>query len=165
MLELNQTLISKIRQELNNFGLRITGENLTKPWGAYFLIDENDIAKFIHQYFPHLEGKDFAPGLKLSPKILVVGPHLRLSWQYHHRRQELWRVVSGPVEVVRGPSDELPPGKTFNEGEIIEIALGERHRLVGLDDWGVVAEIWLHTDPEHPSDEDDIVRVEDDFVR
>jgi hypothetical protein len=25
---------------------------------------------------------------------------------------------------------------------------GERHRLVGLEEWGVVAEIWQHTDAE-----------------
>jgi hypothetical protein len=42
---------------------------------------------------------------------------------------------------------------------------GERHRLIGLENWGVVAEFWQHTDPEHPSDEDDIVRVQDDYKR
>lgn len=42
---------------------------------------------------------------------------------------------------------------------------GERHRLVGVDEWGIVAEIWQHTDAAHPSDEDDIVRVQDDFGR
>jgi hypothetical protein len=29
----------------------------------------------------------------------------------------------------------------------------------------LVAEIWQHTDPDHPSNEDDIVRVQDDFGR
>ena len=43
--------------------------------------------------------------------------------------------------------------------------MGERHRLVGLENWGVVAEFWQHTDPDHPSDEDDIVRVQDDYKR
>ena len=42
---------------------------------------------------------------------------------------------------------------------------GERHRLIGLEGWGIVAEIWQHTDPENPSDEDDIVRLQDDFGR
>ena len=31
--------------------------------------------------------------------------------------------------------------------------------------FAVVAEIWQHTDPEHPSDEDDIIRLQDDFGR
>jgi len=43
--------------------------------------------------------------------------------------------------------------------------LGERHRLVGLDDWAVVAEIWVYEVPGHPTDEDDIVRVRDDYGR
>jgi hypothetical protein len=30
---------------------------------------------------------------------------------------------------------------------------------------GVIAEIWQHTDANHPSDEDDIIRVQDDFGR
>jgi hypothetical protein len=34
-----------------------------------------------------------------------------------------------------------------------------------LDGWGIVAEIWRHTDVENPSNEEDIVRVQDDFGR
>jgi hypothetical protein len=37
--------------------------------------------------------------------------------------------------------------------------------LIGLEGWGVVAEFWQHTDPDYPSDEDDIVRVQDDYSR
>ena len=40
-----------------------------------------------------------------------------------------------------------------------------RHRLMGADNWGVVAEIWRHTNPSLPSEEDDIVRVQDDYGR
>jgi mannose-6-phosphate isomerase len=29
----------------------------------------------------------------------------------------------------------------------------------------LIAEIWQHTDSENPSDEDDIIRVSDDFGR
>ena len=49
-------------------------------------------------------------------------------------------------------------------GDQIKLRQGERHRLVGLADYGVVAEIWQHTD-EIPSNEDDIIRVQDDFNR
>ena len=34
--------------------------------------------------------------------------------------------------------------------------------LLVLDTWGVVAEFWQHTDAESPSNEDDIVRLQDD---
>ena len=51
------------------------------------------------------------------------------------------------------------------EGEIIHFQAQERHRLVGLDKIGVVAEIWIHTDLNNLSDENDIVRINDDFNR
>jgi len=44
-------------------------------------------------------------------------------------------------------------------------AAGERHRLVCLNKRGVVAELWRHLDLQHPSDEEDIVRLQDDFGR
>jgi mannose-6-phosphate isomerase len=55
--------------------------------------------------------------------------------------------------------------KTYQPGELIILRQGERHRLVGLAEWGVLAEIWQHTDSKNPSDEDDIIRVQDDFGR
>ena len=53
---------------------------------------------------------------------------------------------------------------TYSEGDQVKLQQGERHRLIGLKDYGIVAEIWQHTDSV-PSDEDDIVRVQDDFKR
>ena len=51
------------------------------------------------------------------------------------------------------------------KGVIIELWQGESHRLIGTENWGIIAEIWRHTDAENPSDENDIVRVQDDFGR
>ena len=53
----------------------------------------------------------------------------------------------------------------MHSGDIIRLKQGERHRLMGLDNWGIVAEIWQHIDVDNPSNEDDIVRVQDDFGR
>ena len=53
----------------------------------------------------------------------------------------------------------------FEAGETIVLEKGERHRLIGLEGWGAVAEFWQHTDPKYPSDEEDIVRVQDDYAR
>ena len=50
-------------------------------------------------------------------------------------------------------------------GDEIRLSRGERHRIIGMDDYAVVAEIWIHTDKDNPSDEYDIVRVQDDFDR
>jgi hypothetical protein len=74
-------------------------------------------------------------------------------------------VIEGEVGIVRSDTDEENELETFKVGEVITLKKGERHRLVGLSDWGKVAEIWQHTEPNHPSDEDDIVRLQDDFGR
>lgn len=54
---------------------------------------------------------------------------------------------------------------TFDIDQVRQFEAGERHRLVGLDNWGVVAEIWQHTDPNEPSKEEDIVRLSDNYGR
>lgn len=161
----NQTPFLTIKQDLEAKGFKVVGENLAKPWGGYYLIDEAQTKKFIEEYFSHVELPNLDYSLKMSPKILMVAPEKRLSWQYHHRRREIWTVLKGPVEIVISETDELVEGKTYDQGDFIDIGLGERHRLVGLKNWGIVAEIWVHTYQGNPSDEDDIVRVQDDFNR
>ncbi|NJO01052.1 MAG: phosphoheptose isomerase [Bacteroidia bacterium] len=157
-------IFDRVAQQLAEQGLQVVSSDLNRPWGGFFVIDEAQIQAFAQRYFPHLV--DSLPqDQKLSPKILVVGPEKRLSWQYHFRRAEVWRVVEGPVAVAKSDSDEQQEPDTYQNGDFITLKQGERHRLIGLANWGVVAEIWQHTDPNHPSDEDDIVRVQDDFKR
>ena len=95
----------------------------------------------------------------------MVAPEKRLSWQYHHRRAEIWKLIGGVAGVVTSDDDTERTTKHLSVGEIIQLKQGERHRLIGLDGWGIVAEIWQHTNAQQPSDEDDIVRVQDDFGR
>ena len=101
---------------------------------------------------------------KLSTKILIVKSGSRLSWQYHHRRAEIWQVYKGEVGIVRSNDNTEGELVRFNKGDQVRLAQGERHRLIGLEDYGIIAEIWQHTD-EVPSNEEDIVRVQDDFSR
>ncbi|MNR26736.1 Mannose-6-phosphate isomerase [compost metagenome] len=95
----------------------------------------------------------------------MVAPERRLSWQYHFRRSEIWKVIKGPVGVKISNTDIEGELKTLHDQDFIKMEIGERHRLIGLDSWGVIAEIWQHTDQNNPSDEDDIVRLQDDFGR
>src|SRR6185436_5203020 len=120
---------------------------------------------FAQHYFAEENLNELKITNKLSPKILIVGPHLRLSWQYHHRRAEIWKCIKGTAGVITSETDEEQQQHTLHIGDVIRLKQGERHRLIGLDDWGIVAEIWQHTDATHPSDEDDIVRLQDDFSR
>ncbi|MEO5984212.1 MAG: hypothetical protein ABIP80_01835, partial [Ferruginibacter sp.] len=134
------------------------------PWGGFICIEEDDIDVFLYQFFPQVERKNLGTG-KLSPKILIVAPGKRLSWQYHNRRSEKWKVIGGQVGVITSNSDEEREKQILQAGEVIELQNRERHRLIGLQEWGIVAEIWMHTDKDNPSDEDDIIRLQDDFGR
>jgi len=158
-------LFEEIAQELQLKGFNIDKEDQARPWGGFFVIDESQAQRFADTYFDGISIDDLKISGKLSPKILVVAPEKRLSWQYHHRRAEIWQVIKGTVGVVTSPTDEEGDLQTLHTGDLIKMQQGERHRLVGLSDWGVLAEIWQHTDAENPSDEDDIVRVQDDFGR
>ncbi|TGD78263.1 phosphoheptose isomerase [Hymenobacter wooponensis] len=160
-----QELFQQTEQRLSQQGFGITKQDQTRPWGGFFVLDEDQAQEFANTYFDGLSVENLRISGKLSPKILLVAPHQRLSWQYHHRRAEIWRVVSGTVGVITSPTDEEGELKTYGPGEQIVLQQGERHRLIGLDDWGTIAEIWQHTDAQQPSDEEDIVRVQDDFGR
>jgi mannose-6-phosphate isomerase-like protein (cupin superfamily) len=160
-----QALFQQVAAQLQQQGFTIAKEDPTRPWGGFFVIDENQAQQFADVYFNGLSVDQLRISGKLSPKILLVAPHQRLSWQYHHRRAEIWQVVQGPVGVAISDTDEQGEVKSLQVGERIILKKGERHRLVGLKDWGVLAEIWQHTDADQPSDEEDIVRVQDDFGR
>lgn len=156
---------NKIESYLQGIGLKLVKKDFTRPWGGFFVVDENQIRKFKSLYFDevNLTAEQFLK--KLSPKILVVSPHARLSWQYHHRRAELWKLIHGEAGIVRSASDEQGELLPMQKEKLVSLDQGERHRLVGLNTWGIVAEIWMHTDPNNPSDEEDIVRVQDDYSR
>ena len=129
------------------------------------MIDESQAQDFSNKFFEGLNVNTLKIGGKLSPKILIVKPNARLSWQYHNRRAEIWQVYKGTAGIIRCDSDKENEMKEYKEGSQIILKQGERHRLMGLDEYCVVAEIWQHTDATHPSDEDDITRVQDDYGR
>lgn len=160
-----ENIFKSTAQEIRDHGFTIIDKNEEKPWGGYFVVDEEEAPEFAKKFFNNASVDDLKISGKLSPKILVVQPDKRLSWQYHHRRAEIWKVLEGPVGVITSDTDEQGAVETYETGESIKLKQGERHRLVGLDSWGVLAEIWQHTDPDNPSNEDDIVRLQDDFGR
>lgn len=159
-------IVESVSQDLKSAGLRVFGQDLDRPWGGYLLVDESQIEEFIDKFFSGDRGRINNNGAKLSPKILLIAPHTRLSWQYHDRRQELWKIIQGPVGVYLSATNTQPrQPQIAPAGKIIHVGRNHRHRLQGLDDWAVVAEIWSHTDPSQPSDEADIHRLADDFGR
>jgi hypothetical protein len=76
---------------------------------------------------------------KLSPKILIVKPEARLSWEYHNRRAEIWQIYKEYAGIIRSNTDTENGVKVYNEGDQIALQQGERHCLIGLDYYCVVA--------------------------
>jgi mannose-6-phosphate isomerase-like protein (cupin superfamily) len=160
-----QQVFEKAATLLAELQLKIDKQDDKRPWGGFYVIDESQAEAFAKHFFPEENFESLKLSEKLSPKILMVAPGKRLSWQYHHRRAEIWRCIDGQVAVATSHSDEESDKTILNPGDKIKLQQGERHRLIGLDGWGVIAEIWQHTDATNPSDEDDIVRLQDDFGR
>lgn len=140
---------------LQKNNLKIASQDLNRPWGAFWQIDQLSLDKFLSLFFPNHQEKN-----NINPKILLVNADKKLSLQLHHRRHEKWHVIKGPVKVVIDKNEYI-----IDENQEIEIPVNTPHRLCGLNDYGLVAEIWIHTDPNNISDENDIVRIEDDFNR
>jgi mannose-6-phosphate isomerase-like protein (cupin superfamily) len=158
-------VFQEVKTFLSSNGFNIVNSDQSRPWGGFFVIDETQSQKFIDFFFKDVDDSKKQSSGKVSPKILIVEKAKRLSWQYHYRRSELWKVIGGRVGVIQSETDRETATQTKSLNEIITLQQGERHRLIGLDSWGIVAEIWKHTDNNNPSDENDIVRLQDDFGR
>lgn len=161
----NEKIFSEVEEQLKQLNFKIIDKDYNRPWGGFIVIDESQAKEFATHFFRHVEYQSLTITNKLSPKILMVAPHKKLSWQYHSRRAEIWSCMEGPVAVMTSDTDVEAERHILDSGDIIRLAKGKRHRLMGLEHWGIVAEIWQHTDENNPSDEDDIVRLQDDFGR
>jgi mannose-6-phosphate isomerase len=132
-LELKNTermgVFSEIEKYLASLKLTVVANDFNRPWGGFFVIDEQQAKPFADLFFPGVDLSSLLISGKLSPKILVVEPGKRLSWQYHHRRAEIWRSISGKVGVVTSFTDEEKDTHTLSIGEEIRLRQGQRHRL------------------------------------
>ena len=130
--------------------LNIIDKDTQRPWGGFFVISENNAQDFSNIYFNGLNTEELKISGKLSPKILIIAPNKRLSWQYHHRRSEIWKVLGGQIKVFTSYDDIERKEEILKEGDEIRLCQGERHRIIGMDEYSVVAEIWIHTDKDNP---------------
>lgn len=163
-----EVVTSDIVRTLEVAGYTVVETNTQKPWGAYVRIENNQADDFVHEFFPGLSPEEARLGIEtaeLSPKILIVSPGQRLSWQYHNRRAERWTFLTDGA-YNKSENDDEGERYAAHAGDVVQFAKSERHRLNGISDgYVIVAEIWQHTDAEQPSNEDDIIRLQDDYVR
>ena len=157
--------MQKTLEEIESKGFNVVDKDFERPWGGFLVIEEKQAQDFSNSFFNGMDVDDLKISGKLSPKILMVKSKSRLSWQYHFRREEIWSVYRGTVGVVVSDTDFEKEMIELRQGDQIKLKKEQRHRLIGLDDWAVIAEIWQHTEKDNPSDEDDIVRINDDYGR
>ncbi len=157
--------MEKTLEEIESKGFKVVDKDFERPWGGFLVIEESQAQNFSNSFFNGIDVSDLKISGKLSPKILMVKSKSRLSWQYHFRREEIWSVYRGTVGVVVSDTDFEKEMIQLRQGDQIKLKKEQRHRLIGLDDWAVIAEIWQHTEKDNPSDEDDIVRINDDYGR
>ena len=114
----------------------VVGEKGTRPWGAWEVL---------------------ATGRGYILKRIMVLPGQRLSLQYHHHRAEQWTMVEGSAEV------EIDGAvRAVAAGEHVYIPLGATHRIRNV---GVEPLVFIEVQVGDILDENDIVRLEDDYGR
>lgn len=104
-----------------------------KPWGRYVVLEKKQ-------------------GYWI--KKLFVNKGAKLSLQSHKNRCEIWVVLFGKIEVVKGNSRIK-----LGEGGYLKINKKEKHRIIGLSN-ACVLEVALGDVKEK-----DIVRYQDDYDR
>ena len=111
-------------------------EHDIRPWGEQWVLED-------------------APTHKV--KRIQVNPGGRLSLQYHHKRAEVWTIVSGIGTITI--DEEI---KEYHAGEVAQIPLGTHHRIENKTNEPIV---FIEVQHGTYFGEDDIVRVEDDYNR
>ena len=107
-----------------------------RPWGKYYVLQDEANYKL---------------------KRIEVNPGQRLSYQFHHKRQEYWTIIEGEA-IVTLDDEEI----TLKYGESIFIPIGSKHRVENKTE-NLLAFIEVQTGTYFG--EDDIVRLQDDYKR
>ncbi|CAM3755239.1 phosphomannose isomerase type II C-terminal cupin domain [Parendozoicomonas haliclonae] len=107
-----------------------------KPWGKYEVLGS---------------GTDYVI------KRLTVDPGHRFSLQTHQHRDEFWLILEGSGTVTVGDQQFT----NVDKGMIFHVPAGSRHRAAATGDTPlIIAEV-----QQGDCDEQDIVRLEDDYQR
>jgi len=75
----------EIQEEIESYGFTVVAKDFERPWGAFLVIKEEEAQDFANRFFDGIDVDTLHVEGKLSPKILIVKPGARLSWQYHQR--------------------------------------------------------------------------------
>ena len=99
--------------------------------------------------------EQFTKNEQTSVKIHTFNSNGAWSFQYHERRKEFYKIISGNPQITVGDKKtEAKPGDEF----MVEI--GEKHRVEAGPEGAALLEICFGD-----FDEEDIVRLEDNYGR
>ena len=112
-------------------------KTVRRPWGCYTVLE-------------------LGQGFKV--KLVEVKPGCALSLQFHKKRSEHWVVVEGTAQIVKGKRSFI-----FKENESTYIPIGCCHRLCNPSKEKLLKIIEVQAG--RYLEEDDIVRLKDDFGR
>jgi mannose-1-phosphate guanylyltransferase/mannose-6-phosphate isomerase len=130
--------VKKVVDELKKRGSeeRLTHRTVHRPWGNYTVLEDGDRYKI---------------------KRIVVNPGAKLSHQLHYHRSEHWVVVTGTARVTNGEKeyDVHPNESTY-------IPMSTKHRL---ENRGKIPLQIIEVQNGEYLEEDDIVRLDDDYHR
>ncbi len=107
------------------------------PWGSYEVLYEDSSYKV---------------------KRIIIKPDKRISLQYHKYRNEHWFVVEGSGMATLGEKEIM-----LKKGDSLNILKEQNHRIHNTDRKKALAFIEVQTGTY--LEEDDIVRLHDDFNR
>ncbi|ADX67675.1 phosphomannose isomerase type II C-terminal cupin domain [Weeksella virosa] len=107
-----------------------------RPWGSYYVLEATETHKV---------------------KRIEVNVGARLSYQYHRYRAEVWTIIQGEAKVTLDDVETL-----YHPGQVVEIPLNAKHRIENI---GKIPLIFIEVQFGESFDEDDIVRIEDDYSR
>ena len=91
-------------------------------------------------------------------KRITVNPGQSPSYQYHHKRAEIWTIVQGTAAVTLDDEDY-----ECESGDVVQVGLGVKHRIKNPSDTEELIFIEVQTGTYFG--EDDIVRLEDNYGR
>lgn len=112
-------------------------EEPKRPWGRFETLVRSDYCKV---------------------KRITVNPGGRLSYQYHHKRSELWVIVQGTATITLNDN----PAMDYRYGMYVSIPQGMKHRVENKGDEDL---IFIEVQTGTYFGEDDIVRLQDDYDR
>lgn len=113
-----------------------TNDHDTRPWGTWEVIDVEETQ---------------------ITKRIIVQPGHSISLQYHNHRHEHWTITKGTAQVTIDAEK-----RAMKVGQSIDIPAGTHHRIENEGD-DILEFIEIQTGSI--LDEDDIVRLEDNYGR